>query len=220
MISSASLLFLAQLATPTFPAVPVALVARVEEAIGAQWGIAPSSIELDWGTLPALRAEDLTAPMRIGPISREGWFAVTVDPPTLAPRAFRARAGTKVPQPIATRVLSGGTVLGAEDIEWALRTRWGPPDTSRAAVEVGWEVRRGVNAGDLLVGVVVAPPRAVSPGEALRVFWSKGGVEIELEAVALTGGRVGDTVQARTSTGRVSARMTGVGTAHIEGGNP
>ncbi len=220
MISSASLFLLAQLAAPAFPAVPGVLVSRVEEAVGVQWGVAPSAVVLEWGALPTLRAEDLSAPMRIGPISREGWFAVTVDPPTLAPRAFRARAGVEMPQPVATRALAGGTILAADDIAWEQRTRWGAPDTTRAPVEVGWEIRRGVQAGEVLAGVVVAPPRAVGPGDPLRVFWRQGGVEIELEAVALTGGRVGDRVQARTSTGRISARLTGIGVAHIEGGSP
>jgi flagella basal body P-ring formation protein FlgA len=110
--------------------------------------------------------------------------------------------------------------LESGDIEWVERTRWGPPDTTRAPVEPGWEVRRGVRAGELLVGVVVAPPKAVGPGEPLRIFWQRGGLEIELEAVALTGGRVGERVQARTETGRVTARMTAVGVARIEGGVP
>ena len=225
MTSFASLALLAQLAAvspapavPAAPGVPAALAARVQEAVAAQWQLPPSAVQLAWGTVPAWRAHDVDAPLRLGPIGRDGWLVVTLEPVGLAPRAVRVRAGAEAPAPVAARALAVGTTLTAADIRWESPVQWGAPEVTTSPVDVGWEVRRALRAGEPLRGVAVAPPTGVTSGAPLRVVWARNGVEIEMEAVALTAARVGEKVQARTSTGRVMARMTAPGIARIEGG--
>lgn len=219
MTSFASLALLAQLAAVSpAPAVPAALAARVQAAVAAQWQLAPSAVQLAWGAVPVWRAHDEDAPLRLGPVGRDGWLVVTLEPIGLAPRAVRVRAGAEAPAPVAARSLALGTTLTAADIRWESPVQWGPPEETASAVDVGWEVRRPLRAGEPLRGAAVAPPAGVISGGPLRIVWARNGVEIEMEAVALTAARVGEKVQARTTTGRVMARMTAPGIARIEGG--
>ena len=219
MTSFASLALLAQLAARTpAPAVPAALATRVQAAVAEQWQLAPSAVQLAWGALPAWRASDLEAPLRLGPIGRDGWLVVTLEPSGAAPRAVRVRAGAAAPLPVAARALTAGVTLTDADIRWESPVQWGPPEATASLVDVGWEVRRTLRAGDALRGVAVAAPSGVASGAPLRIVWARNGVEIEMDAVALTAARVGEKVQARTTTGRVMARMTAPGIARIEGG--
>ncbi len=219
MTSFASLALLAQLAAVSpAPAVPAALATRVQAAVAEQWQLAPSAVQLAWGALPAWRARDLEAPMRLGPVGRDGWLVVTLEPTGVAPRAVRVRVGAAAPAPVAARALAIGTTLTAADIRWETPVRWGPPEATMSRVDVGWEVRRALRAGEPLRGVAIAAPAGVSSGAPLRIVWARNGVEIEMDAVALTAARVGESVQARTTTGRVMARMTAPGIARIEGG--
>jgi|CXWL01.1.fsa_nt_gi flagella basal body P-ring formation protein FlgA len=220
MTSFASLALLAQLAAASpAPAIPAALAARVQAAVAEQWQLAPSAVQLAWGAVPTWRAQDTAAPLRLGPIGREGWLVVTLEPAGMAPRALRVRAGAAAPAPVAARALAVGTLLTSADIRWDSPVQWGTPEPTASPVDVDWEVRRALRAGEPLRGVAVAPPAGVIGGGPLRIVWARNGVEIEMEAVALTAARVGEKVQARTSTGRVMARMTAPGIARIEGGD-
>jgi flagella basal body P-ring formation protein FlgA len=219
MTSFASLALLAQLAAAApVPAVPAVLVSRVQAAVAEQWQLAPAAVQLAWGALPAWRATDVDAPLRLGPIGRDGWLVVTLEPAGGPPRAVRVRVGAAVPAPVAARALAAGSTLAAEDIRWESPVQWGAPEATASLVDVGWEVRRALRAGEPLRGVAIAAPQGVASGAPLRIVWARQGVEIEMDAVALTAARVGEKVQARTTTGRVMARMTAPGIARIEGG--
>ncbi len=221
MISFASLLLLAQgTVGPADTVVPAALSARVQEGLAAQWQLAPSAVTLAWGPVPRLRPADSEAPLRLGTVGRDGWLVVTLEPAGMAPRAVRLRAGVSAEVPVAARTLASGTLLAADDIVRAARVEWGAPDSATVLDPIGWEVRRALRPGDALRGIVIAPPPAVGSGEPMRIVWQQRGVAIELDAIALTAARVGERVQARTATGRVTARMTGPGVARIDGGLP
>jgi flagella basal body P-ring formation protein FlgA len=221
MTSFASLLLLAQLAAvPSDTMVPAALSARVQDALASTWQVAPSRVTVTTGGAVRWRPADAEAPLRLGTVSREGWLVVTLEPVGMAPRAVRLRAGVRRDVPVAARALASGTLLGAEDIGHAARVQWGAPVASEASDPLGWEVRRALRPGDALQGIVIAPPPAVASGEAMRIVWQQRGVAIEMDAVALTAARLGERVQARTATGRVTARMTGPGVARIEGELP
>lgn len=219
MTSFASLALLAQLAaTSPAPAVPAVLATRVQAAVAEQWQVPPTAVQLAWGALPAWRASDLEAPLRLGAIGRDGWLVVTLEPTGAPPRAVRVRAGAAAPLPVAARALAAGVILTAADIRRESPVQWGEPEATSSLVDVGWEVRRPLRAGEPLRGVAVAAPAGVASGAPLRIVWARNGVEIEMDAVALTAARVGEKVQARTTTGRVMARMTAPGIARIEGG--
>jgi flagella basal body P-ring formation protein FlgA len=221
MISFANLLLLAQLAAvPSDTMVPAALRARVQEELARTWQVAPSAVVVAAGGTVRWRPADAEAPLRLGTVSREGWLVVTLEPTGATPRAVRLRAGVATEVPVAARALASGTLLAADDIARDARVQWGVPGSQEMVEPLGWEVRRALRAGDALQGVVIAAPPAVASGAQLRIVWQQRGVAIELDAVALTAARLGERVQARTATGRVTARMTGPGEARIEGGLP
>jgi flagella basal body P-ring formation protein FlgA len=218
MTSFASLFLLAQLGAAASPAPPAALASRVHEAVAAQWQLPASAVELAWSSALSWRAEDADAPFRLGAVGHDGWAALTIAPRGAAPRALRVRVGTVAPVAVAARPLAAGRLLSAEDMRWEQQVMWGAPVPASSRVAEGWEVRRALATGEPLRGVAVAPPPGVARGATLRVVWARNGVAIEMEAVALTAARVGETVQAKTATGRISARMTAPGEARIEGG--
>jgi flagella basal body P-ring formation protein FlgA len=218
MTSFASLLLLGQLGAVASPAPPAALASRVQEAVAARWELPAAAVEVVWSSAAAWRAEDAEAPFRLGAVGRDGWAALTLVPAGQPPRALRVRVGTASSVALAARPLEPGRLLSADDIRWEQQLAWGAPMPATSRVAEGWEVRRALQAGEPLRGVVVAPPPGVARGGTLRVTWARNGVAIEMDAVALTAARVGETVQAKTASGRISARVTAPGEARIEGG--
>jgi flagella basal body P-ring formation protein FlgA len=218
MTSFASLLLLGQLGAMASAAAPSALASRVQEAVAARWEVPATAVAMAWSSAVSWRAEDAEAAFRLGPVGRDGWAALTLVPVGHAPRALRVRVGTSASVPKAARPLAPGRLLTADDMQWERDVVWGTPAPAATHVAEGWEVRRALQPGEPLQGVAVAPPPGVARGATLRLVWARNGVAIEMDAVALTAARVGETVQAKTATGRVSARVTAPGEARLEGG--
>ncbi|MCL4864516.1 MAG: flagella basal body P-ring formation protein FlgA [Gemmatimonadales bacterium] len=218
MISSASLLLLATVAVGP-DSLPAALVSQVRAWIGREWGVPAESVQLEWGRHVGLDETVATAPLRVGGSGRNGWFVVTVEPPDAPPAAVTVRAGTLALQPVAARALSAGTRLAAEDIVLAEQVAWGPPPPAPEAnplpVGEGWEVRRAIAQGTVLVPPLVQAPRLVVSGDPVTFVWTRGAIRMERVAIAQGSARLGELVHAQVGTVRLAGVVTGPRTALI-----
>jgi len=191
---------------------------RIAEQIAARWTVDARDVVLDWSRAGDAATLPADAPTRLDGPARDGWFMLLVSPPGAASRALPVRAGVRGPVAVAARDLPGGSMLGAADLRFDTRVRWGAPsrDTTDQVTE-GWEVRRPIAAGEPLVRPVVAPPPLVAAGGPVTLEWVKDGVRITLEGVALHAARADETVRVRLDRGRavVLARVTGPGTARL-----
>lgn len=218
MISSASLLLLASVAMGP-DSLPVALVLQVQEWVGRQWGVATEAVQLEWGRHLPLGPEAATAPIRIGGSGANGWFVVTVEPETERPLAVTVRAGTMALQPVARHALAAGSQLAAGDFALAERVMWGPPlvpEDDPLPVGEGWEVRRAVPEGTVLVPPLVQAPRLVVSGDPVTFIWSRGAIRMERIAIAQGSARLGEMVHAQVGSVRLSGVVTGPRTAQVE----
>ncbi|HRX19706.1 MAG: flagellar basal body P-ring formation protein FlgA [Gemmatimonadetes bacterium] len=222
MISSASLATLALLlpvgGAPTDTVPPEAVVDRVRALVADTWQADPGELVLDWGRLPPLPDDAPTAPLRLSGTGRDGWFVVTISPADGRAVAMTVRAGAVRVQPVAARALRAGATLAAEDIAWEERVAWGAPSaTTGAGLEpVGWEVRRGLAAGERLVEPMIRPPQLVTAGEPVTFVWQRGTVRMERVATAQGSGRLGELVRAQIGAVRLVGRVVAPGVAQVE----
>ncbi|MFN0181385.1 MAG: flagellar basal body P-ring formation chaperone FlgA [Gemmatimonadales bacterium] len=190
-------------------AIPVAVEARVREAIAARWRVATEAVTVDWGRLAATVTVDDSATIRLLGEGRDGRFVVSLRSRAGREIAVAIRAGHRTPAFVAARPLSSGVVLGADDVTTTDRLRWGPPPGPRAGTSpIGMETRRTLASGDLLEGTAVAPPVIITPGQTVRFVWEQAGIQIVREAVAQSQGRLGETVWGRDT--RRGDRVAGV----------
>lgn len=218
MISSASLVLLATVAVGP-DSLPAALVSQVREWIGREWGVAAEAVHLEWGRHLPLGDEAAQASIRVGGSGHNGWFVVTVEPGNARPAAVTVRAGTLALQPVAARALSAGTRLAAEDLVLAEQVAWGPPlapEANPLPVGEGWEVRRSVAEGTVLVPPLVQAPRLVVSGDPVVFVWTRGTIRMERIAIAQGSARLGELVHAQVGTARLTGVVTGPRTALIE----
>jgi flagellar basal body P-ring formation protein FlgA len=179
-----------------------AIAAQVRAQVAAQWGLAAEQVRLEWG--PGAAALPAEGTVRLVGTGAGGAWVVRVEEG--ASRAVRVRAGVEVERVVAARALERGALLGAGDLARKSEVRWGPPAAEPAA-EPGWETRRSIAAGEVLRPPAAAPPRVVHPGDAVRVVWRRGGVEVSLPARAVGAAALGERVGVRTEHGR---RLEGV----------
>jgi flagella basal body P-ring formation protein FlgA len=182
-------------------AVPPALAGRVAARIAAVWSVPPAALCLSWGALPALAADDS---VQVNGSGADGWFIVELG---AGARAVRVRAGFADTVAVAARPLGAGARLAAGDVVAAPHVTWGPPVPPRERPGEGWEVRRTIAAGEMLIRPAVLPPPLVVAGEPVRLMWQQGGVSVVMEGIALNGARRDEVVRARIE-GR-SARLAG-----------
>jgi flagella basal body P-ring formation protein FlgA len=125
-------------------------------------------------------------------------MAAVVASPDGAPVAIPVRAGRLDTVWTATRALAAGSRLAEGDAQTESRILWGPPrggTPERPAP--GWEVRRDLARGDLLIEPAVEPPALIEPGEAVQLIWSRGTVRLSLAGRALNRARQGEAVRVR-----------------------
>lgn len=194
--------------------------ARVAEL----WGIAEDRIVMEWGAPSTPISSASPFDLRLIGRGKDGLFTAALQPrdnPATRLLTARIRAGVMDTVIVATRAVNSGELLGCEDMTQEARVVWGPPAKTRyERPREGWEVRRSVAAGEALLWPAVQPPRAIEAGEAVRLFWARGGVRIEVEGVALNSARIGETVRARVAgrRDRLAGTVTAPGSAVLFAG--
>jgi flagella basal body P-ring formation protein FlgA len=192
------------------------LSSRVAQAVAREWNVDTASVVLSWGSGSLGQVPDTAGFKLIG--GDAGWFSIQMEPVKGAVAWMRVRAGVTIEQPIATRALSAGSVIGNEDLRMEPRVRWGPPAAEPdRLVEAGWVVKRPIAGGEPLEGFRVAPPPVVSAGKTVRILYNVGNVSVALEGVALNDAAVGQPVRVRTSSrvGTVAATAVAPGEARM-----
>lgn len=218
MISFASLLLFGAPPTPapTDTAPPPVVVERARTLVAETWHAVPEELVLEWGRLPTMPDSLDGAALRLGGTGRDGWFVVTIAPAAGRPVAITLRAGVPRTMPVATSPLSVGRAITATDVAWVERIAWGPPDASEPIDPVGWEVRRGLEAGDVLAEPMVRAPLLVLAGDPVTFVWERGNVRMERVALAQSPAREGDLVRAQVGGTRLTGRVIGPGVAILE----
>ncbi|HET9064821.1 MAG TPA: flagella basal body P-ring formation protein FlgA [Gemmatimonadales bacterium] len=218
MISFASLLVLVALpaSTPADTVPPPLVVAQARALVAATWHAAPEALVLEWGRLPTMPDSLEGAALRLGGTGRDGWFVVTITPTAGHPVAITLRAGVPRTMPVATSALPVGREVTVADIDWVERVAWGPPNSNEQIDPVGWQVRRGLQAGDVLAEPMVRAPLLVLAGEPVTFVWERGSVRMERVALAQSPAREGDLVRAQVGGTRLTGRVIGPGVAILE----
>lgn len=118
---------------------------------------------------------------------------------------------------VARREIQSGDTIRAGDLEWETRkVAWpAPPGGEEGASYAGWKLRRRVRTGEVVDHRWLEPPLAAAAGSRVTVLADRAGAQVRVETVALTGGRVGETILLKSPfrAGRIRARLTGPGEA-------
>lgn len=197
-----------------------ALQERVARAVSTQWNATGYKLRLEWGVVRQGRSISKGVVFRLVGNGTDGWFVVLFERDGRSPLAVRLRVASVDSVPVASRPLIAGATLLDADVAYAERARWGPPVQSRAAFpSAGWRVRRAIRAGEALITPGVAPPLLVRMGQPVQLVWSRGGVRIIVEGVAVNAAMLGEEVRVRLGDRRGKARgiVTGPGMADLTG---
>ncbi len=192
------------------------LANRVAQAVSREWNVDIRSVVLSWGAGSLGSVPDTAGFRLLG--GDGGWFSLQLEPVKGGVAWIRLRAGVTLDQPIATRALPAGSVIGPEDLRIEPRVHWGQPSSELALMaEPGWVVRRPVASGDPLEGFRVAPPPVVNAGKPVRISYNLGNVSVALDGVALNDAAVGQAVRVRTASriGTVAGTVTAPGEARM-----
>lgn len=228
MVSSAKALLLAVLMPSAVAAqqradtlgLSPALQERVGHAVSTRWNATADRLRLEWGVVRQGRSISKGAVFRLVSNGTDGWFVVLFERDGRSPLAVRLRVALVDSVPVASRPLIAGATLLDADVAYAERARWGPPVQSRATFpSAGWRVRRAIRAGEALTAPKVAPPLLVRVGEPVQLVWSRGGVRIIVEGLAVNAAMLGEEVRVRLADRRGKARgiVTGPGMADLTG---
>ncbi len=222
MICCASPLLVLGVLVGAADTVPPAAVAReVTSLLAAGWDVDPATLVVRWGPWPGDTTRHAGAAVRLmAAPGRDGWVTVQVLPPTGSPVAVQLRVGVQVPVFHSTRALAPGHQLVATDLTPGVEIQWGTPRAAALPVGVGWEVRRAIAVGGLLAAPAVAPPIGARAGERVVLVWSRGEVQVEVEAEAMATARIGETVRARRGTTQYTGTLTAPGFGRLDGRRP
>lgn len=189
---------------------------RVAQAIGREWDVDTGRVVLSWGSGTLGQVPDTAGFKLVG--GDAGWFSLQMGSGRGVVAWLRVRAGVTIEQQVATRALTAGSVIRAEDLRLEPRIHWGPPSAGPdRVVEAGWVVKRPIARGEPLEGFRVAPPPVVSAGKPVRMLFNAGNVSVALEGVALNDAAVGQPVRVRTSSriGTVAGTAVAPGEARM-----
>lgn len=226
-----ALAFLAALAaaTPALAATPVTLKADAVDADGVV-----TLGDIFDGAGPAART----------PIATRTGTSVMLSAAAVRGAAYRAgldwanaeglrqivvRGGTAVggPATVAARgnvdVLTWARSIGAGEIVQPTDLVWGkaaaaPADAPNDAdAVIGLAARRPLRAGAVVAARDVAAPQVIKANEMVTLTYDNGGVSLALQAKALSGGAVGETINVQNVTSKktLAAVVTGPGSAAV-----
>jgi flagella basal body P-ring formation protein FlgA len=115
------------------------------------------------------------------------------------------------------RSIAAGEMVQPADVVWG-KAAMAPADaaTDPDAV-VGMAARRALRAGAVVAGRDVAAPQVIKANEIVTLTYDNQGVSLALQAKALSGGAVGETINVQNVTSKktVTAVVTGPGQAAV-----
>ena len=115
------------------------------------------------------------------------------------------------------RSIAAGEMVQPADVVWG-KAAMAPADaaTDPDAV-VGMAARRALRAGAVVAGRDVAAPQVIKANETVTLTYDNQGVSLALQAKALSGGAVGETINVQNVTSKktVTAVVTGPGQAAV-----
>ena len=188
------------------------LQARVCERIADAWRIPVESLRLQWGRSSSGVSPQADAPFKVMGRGEGGWLVVVFDPADSNAAAIRVRAGVEQPVMVATRPLRSGQRLQPGDLREEVRVHWGVPSLDSALTPMpGWEVRRPIAVGEVVMAPAVVAPPLVMAGEPVQFEWRSGDVQVSVTGIALNSASRGELVRARIE--ERPARLTGTVTA-------
>lgn len=115
------------------------------------------------------------------------------------------------------RSISTGEIVQPQDLVWA-KLALAPADApSDAEAVIGLAARRPLRAGAAVAGHDVAAPQVIKTNETVTLVFESEGVSLSLQAKALSGGAVGETINVQNVTSKktVQAVVTGPGQAAV-----
>lgn len=179
-------------------ATPVASRAQASVMLNAQAvRIAAARAGLDWANAEGLRT-----------IVVRGENAA-------APGAVAARGNVDVLT--WARSIQAGEMVQPADLVWG-KAAAAPADAPNDPdAVIGLAARRPLRAGAAVAGRDVSAPQVVQANEVVTLTYDNGGVSLALQAKALSGGAVGETINVQNVTSKktVQAVVTGPGQAAV-----
>ena len=115
------------------------------------------------------------------------------------------------------RSIGAGEMIQPQDVIWA-KAALAPADApSDPDALIGLAARRALRAGAPVAGRDVAAPEVVKANEIVTLTYDNDGISLSLQAKALTGGGVGETINVQNVTSKktVQAVVTGPGAAAV-----
>jgi len=189
----------------------------VRMAIAERWGVDPAALRLEWSSADDAASAGTGASIHLLAGGTDGVWYVDVEGEAGGTARLRVRAGMEAVEAVAARDLERGVALEADDIASEPAVRWGPPARAEETVEPGWVTHRRIRLGEPLRSPAVAPAVAVKAGDAVRIVYTRGPVELVLAGKAAGSGRVGERVAVRTEMGkRLEGTIVAPGTVRIE----
>lgn len=190
---------------------------RVSAAIAERWDVPATAITLQWPRALPDSLGRTAVVTQVAGRGADGWFVVML---RIGARheALRVRAGTLQPVAVAARSLAAGRTLASGDVRTAAALHWGPPQAAPRVPQPGWTIRLSLAPGDTLKPLAAVAPIAVSAGQPVRLVWSRGAVEIALDARALHDARIGEPVRLDVAghRKRLVATVSGPGLARLD----
>lgn len=198
-----------------------ALEARVAERIADAWKVPVHCLRVQWGRSSSGESPSADAAFKVMGRGEGGWYVVVFDPADAHATAVRVRAGVEQPVMVAARPLRAGTRIAAGDLVEEVRVHWGAPAQDSTLTPMpGWEIRRPIATGEVVMAPAVLPPPLVVAGEPVELQWLSGGVQVSVVGIALNSASQGETVRARIEErpARLTGTVTAPGRAVLAGG--
>lgn len=115
------------------------------------------------------------------------------------------------------RSLSAGEIVQPQDLVWAPVAAAPTDAPGEPEAVIGQAARRPLRAGAAVTGRDVSAPMVIRAGDVITLSYEAGGVSLALQAKAMAGGAVGETISAQNVTSKktVQAVVSGPGQAVV-----
>lgn len=224
----ASLATLLAIATPALAGVPVTVKADIVDADGVVTlgeifsgagaaGATPVASRAQASVILNAQAVRIAA-ARAGLdwANAEGLRTIVVRGETTAAAGATAARGN-VDVLTWARSIQAGEMIQPADMVWG-KAAAAPADAPNdPEAVIGLAARRPLRAGAAVAGRDVSAPQVVQANEVVTLTYDNGGVSLALQAKALSGGAVGETINVQNVTSKktVQAVVTGPGQAAV-----
>ncbi|MBX3483263.1 flagellar basal body P-ring formation chaperone FlgA [Phenylobacterium sp.] len=148
----------------------------------------------------------------------EGLRQIVVTGAATAPAAGGAVAARGNVEALTwARSIMAGEIVQPQDLVWAKMAAAPADAPSDADAVIGLAARRPLRAGSAVAARDVSAPQVVKANEIVTLSYENEGVSLSLQAKALGGGAVGETINVQNVTSKktVAAVVTGPGQAAV-----